>query len=106
MNGQNQGPRGNSLVCFPDGPGQPYLEELKHVVLHIEFVHASEKDLPVGIVDVFHDEAVVCVGGVSHDVQERNDVGTSGDVSQHLDLLMHVKVAGGNEWKGEFAPPA
>jgi len=94
------------LVCFPNGPGQPYLEELEHVVLHIEFVHASEKDLPVGIVDVFHDEAVICVRGISDDVQEHNDVGTSGNVSQHLDLLTDVNVGRGNQRNGEFAPPA
>jgi len=52
---------GNALVRFPNGPGQPYLEELEQVELHVEFVHASEKGLPVGVVDVFHDEAVVCV---------------------------------------------
>ena len=40
--------------------GKPYLEELEHVVLHVEFVHASEKDLPISVVDVLHDEAVVC----------------------------------------------
>lgn len=50
-------------------------------MLHVEFAHASQEDLPVGVIDVFHDEAVVCMGSISHDVQERNDVGASGDVS-------------------------
>ena len=72
---------GDASVRNPNGPGEPYLEELEQVVLHVEFVHASEKDLPVGVVDVFHDETVVCVRGIPHDIEERNDVGTSGDVS-------------------------
>lgn len=38
-----------------------HLEELEQIVFHIELGHASEENLPVGVVDVFHDEAVVCV---------------------------------------------
>jgi len=79
---------------------------LEYVVFHVEFIHASEEDLPVGIIDIFHDETVVCARGVSHDIQERNDIGTSGDVSQHLDLLLCVSIADGGEGKDEFAPLA
>jgi len=75
-------------------------------VLHVEFAHASQEDLPVGVIDVFHDEAVVCVRDISYDVQERNDIGTSGDVSQHLDLLMCVNLMCGSEGKDDFEPPA
>jgi hypothetical protein len=59
----------------------PNLEELEHVVLHVEFVHAPEEGLPVGVVDVLHNETVVCARGVSHDIQERDDIGTPGDIS-------------------------
>lgn len=68
-------------MCFPHGDGGPHLEKLEHVVLHVEFVHISEEDLPIGVVDVFHDETVVCLCGISYDIQESNDIGASGDVS-------------------------
>jgi hypothetical protein len=44
---------------YPQEAEKSNLEELEQVVLHIEFAHASEEDLPVGIVHVFHDEAVI-----------------------------------------------
>lgn len=91
---------------YPHGVRRSYLEELEYVVFHVEFVHASEEELPVGIVDIFHDETVVLTRGVSHDIEERNDIGTSGDVSQHLDLLMRVSIADGDEGRDEFVPLA
>lgn len=98
---------GKTSECvIPMEVRRSYLEELEYVVFHVEFVHASEEKLPVGIVDIFHDETVVLTRGVSDDIEERNDIGASGDVSQHLDLLMWVRIANGDEGRDEFAPLA
>lgn len=50
-------------------------------MFHVEFGHASEKDLPVGVLDVLHDEAVVSMRWISYHIQERDNIWTSRDVS-------------------------
>lgn len=66
-------------------------------MFHVEFTHAPEKDFPVGVLDVFHDETVVYSRCISHHIQERDNIWTSRNVSQNLDLLMCVNVACGSE---------
>ena len=73
------------------------LEKLEDVVAHVVIREHGIKHLEVGVVDVLEDQARGLALGLSHDVQKLDDVGSTSQVLQDLNLALDFLLLDGLE---------
>ena len=74
-----------------------HLEQLKRIILDVQFVQHGKERFPLHVLHVLHDETLVARRGVLDDVSEGDNVRTPREVTKHFDFTFDLAWGDGLE---------